>query len=172
MSARDLALALIDSFGDPEATAGLLTEDAQWWVTPSVGILASPTTGRDAICAAMKTIYSTLYRDVQTTVHDVIAEGDQAVVRICFCATALFADNRPYENEYCLWVRCRNGRIEQVWEYLDVAWGAAQFRTADGPAQPRWPRSGRFAMIVGIPRRQHAQDRRRRPGLRRHHGQG
>lgn len=126
-SPRDLAVALIESFGDPDATVALLSADCEWWVTPSTGVLGSPTVGRDEIHAAMRTIYETLYGEVAPVIHDVIEQGNQAVIRITFRATAVFAAGRPYENEYCLWLRCRDGEIERVWEYLDVAHAASQF---------------------------------------------
>jgi ketosteroid isomerase-like protein len=126
-SAKELAVGLIESFGDPDATVALMTEDCEWWVTPATGVLGSPTVGRDAIHAAMRTIYDTLYRDTAPVVRDVIGEGNQAAVRITFRAKARFAGDRPYENEYCLWVRARGGLIERVWEYLDVAHAASQF---------------------------------------------
>ena len=51
--AASLGRRLVDAFGNPAAIESLLTEDAQWWITPTVGVLGSPSVGRDAIMTAM-----------------------------------------------------------------------------------------------------------------------
>jgi ketosteroid isomerase-like protein len=128
-SAGSLVTALVSAFGDPNAIEALLHEDATWWITPTTGMLGTPATGRDKIIADMRVIFGTLYADARVNIHDVIEQDDRAAARITLHATALFADRRPYTNEYCLWIRARDGKIAQVWEYLDVAQSTAQFAT-------------------------------------------
>jgi ketosteroid isomerase-like protein len=120
-SAAEVARRLVGAFGEPDAIGTLLADDAQWWITPSVGILGSPTVGRSAILEAMAVIFSAMYSDVSTTVHHVIGDGQLAACRFTMRAKAVFAEGRPYENEYSLWVQVANGQAVRVWEYLDVA---------------------------------------------------
>jgi ketosteroid isomerase-like protein len=131
-SARNLVTELVSAFGDADAIAALLAPDAQWWITPSVGVMGSPTIGRGAIREALQVIFGQLYVGVRTTVHDVLADEHTGAARFTMSATALFADGRLYENEYCVWIRAESGRILRVWEYLDAAHAAGQFGiTAD-----------------------------------------
>jgi ketosteroid isomerase-like protein len=127
-TAADLARRLVSAFGNPEGIAELLTEDVEWWITPTVGVLGSPTVGRQAVLASMRVIFGELYGDVSVTVHHAIGDGDIGAVRITLDAEATAAGGRPYQNEYSLWVRRRGALIDRVWEYLDVAWATAQLR--------------------------------------------
>lgn len=122
-----LAVALVEAFGDPEAIGELLTEDAEWWITPTVGVLGSPTIGRERILESMRVIFGDLYADARAEVHMSIGDGDLGAVRITLHATALFAGGQQYKNEYSVWIRREGDRISRVWEYLDVAQVAAQF---------------------------------------------
>lgn len=126
-STRELLTALVAAFGDADRVTELLAPDAQWWISPSVGVLGSPTIGRDAIRDAMRVIFGQLYTDVHTTVHHALVEADMGAARFTMTASALFADGRPYENEYSVWVQARDGVIVRVWEYLDVAHATGQF---------------------------------------------
>ena len=124
---RELLTRLVSAFGDADAITALLAPDAQWWITPSVGVIESPTVGRDAISASMQTIFGQLYADVRTTMHHALVDDEIGATRFTMVAMALFADGRPYENEYCVWIRAQDGMIVRVWEYLDVAHAAGQF---------------------------------------------
>jgi ketosteroid isomerase-like protein len=126
-STRELLTALVAAFGDAERVTELLAPKAQWWVTPSVGVLGSPTVGRDAIRAGMRIIFGQLYADVRTTVHHLLCDNDMGAARFTMRATALFAGGRPYENEYSVWVQAQDGLIVRVWEYLDVTYATGQF---------------------------------------------
>ncbi len=126
-SPRQLIEDLLSAFGDPAAIEALLTEDAEWWITPTVGVLASPTRGRREIRAGMDVVFGDLYGDARAEIRSVIAEGDTAAARFTLHATARFADDRPYENEYSIWIEQRGDLICRVWEYLDVAHAAGQF---------------------------------------------
>jgi ketosteroid isomerase-like protein len=126
-STQELLITLVAAFGDADRISDLLAPEAQWWITPTVGVLGSPTVGRDAIRDAMRVIFGQLYTDVRTTVHHTLAEGDIGAARFTMSATALFADGQQYENEYSVWVQVRDGLITRVWEYLDVAYATGQF---------------------------------------------
>lgn len=126
-STRELLAALVAAFGDAERVTELLAPKAQWWITPTVGVLGSPTVGREAIRAGMRIIFGQLYADVQTTVHHLVCEDDTGAARFTMRATALFAGGQPYENEYSVWIQVQDGLIIRVWEYLDVAYATGQF---------------------------------------------
>jgi uncharacterized protein (TIGR02246 family) len=124
---RDLLVDLVNAFGDPDAVCASLATDARWWITPTVGVLGSPSVGRDAIHAAMTTIFGSMYTNVAVDIHHVLTDGDMGAARFTMHATALFAEKRPYENEYTLWIERNGDQIVRVWEYLDVAHVMAQF---------------------------------------------
>jgi cytochrome P450/ketosteroid isomerase-like protein len=126
LEAKQLVRSLVEAFGDPDAIGALLTDDAEWWITPTVGVLASPSVGRDAIVASMRVIFTELWSEAAVDVHHVIAEGDIAAARFTLRAKAHFAELRPYENEYTVWAHRSGDRIDQVWEYLDTAWVSEQ----------------------------------------------
>ena len=65
--------------------------------------------------------------DVRTSVHHTLVDEDIGGARFTMFATALFAEGRPYENEYCVWVQTEGGSIARVWEYVDVAHAIGQF---------------------------------------------
>jgi ketosteroid isomerase-like protein len=127
--ARSLAISLAEAFGDADAVVELLTDDAEWWISPTVEVLGSPSVGKAAIAEAMRTIFGAIYRDAHAELHQAIGEGDFGSVRLTLRARI---GERSYENEYCLWVRRAGDRIDRVWEYLDVAHASQQFR-GDAP---------------------------------------
>jgi ketosteroid isomerase-like protein len=124
---RELLTSLVAALGDADRVCALLAPDAQWWITPTVGVLASPTIGRDIIHESMRSIFGDLYADVRTSVHHTLVDNDMGAARFTLFATALFADGRPYENEYTMWVKTDGDAIVRVWEYLDVAHSLGQF---------------------------------------------
>jgi ketosteroid isomerase-like protein len=117
-SAKDLAVALVSSFGDPDAIAALVADDVEWWISPAVEVFPHHMVGRDMVSETMRFVFGEVYADPQVTVHHAIAEGDVGAVRITLRARAL--GTVDYENEYSLWVRVRDDRIVQVWEYVDL----------------------------------------------------
>jgi ketosteroid isomerase-like protein len=123
----ELAHQLVTSFGDAEAIVANLAEDAEWWITPTVGVLGSPTIGREAIHASMKVIFGELYSAPSVEVHHCVGDAGIAAIRFTLRAVARFAGDQPYTNEYTVWIRRRGGLIDRVWEYLDVAWSTAQY---------------------------------------------
>jgi ketosteroid isomerase-like protein len=121
-----LAERLVRAFGDPDAIGELLTPDAEWWITPTVGVLGSPSIGRETIVAAMRVIFGDFWSGEEVTVHHAIGVDDIGAVRFTLRAKARYADNQPYKNEYAVWVRRVDDHIDRVWEYLDVAWTREQ----------------------------------------------
>ena len=123
-----LAEHLVRAFGDPDAIGELLTADAEWWISPTVGVLGSPSVGREAIVAAMRIIFGDIWKDAEVAVHHAIGNDDIGAVRFTLRAKARQLGDRSYENEYSVWVRRSGDHIDRVWEYLDVAWSTAQLQ--------------------------------------------
>lgn len=125
--AKELAVQLVEAFGDPDAIEALLAEDAEWWITPTVGILGSPSVGRDQIVAAMRVIFGEIYTGAKAEIHAAIGDDPLGAVRITLRAEV---NGAPYVNEYSVWVRRSGDVIDRVWEYLDVAEATRQIAAA------------------------------------------
>jgi ketosteroid isomerase-like protein len=119
---------MVESFGNPDAIEALLTEDAQWWITPTVGILGSPSVGRDQIVASMRIIFGDIYTDASAEIHAAVGDDEIGAVRFTLRAKV---GERPYANEYSVWIRRNGERIDRVWEYLDVAEASRQISGGD-----------------------------------------
>ena len=135
MTATDLAIRLANAFGDADAIAALLAEDARWHLPISAREhLNIDARGRAAIDANMRIAFGGVYEpgSVAVAVEDAFGDADRAVVRLRLTATVSAEASgglRPsYENEYVLVVHTRDGMISEVWELVDVAWAHAQFR--------------------------------------------
>ena len=129
-SAKDLALALVAGFGDPEAIAALVADDVEWWITPTVEVFPHHMIGRDMVLQTMRFVFGQVYADVHVTVHHAIGEGDTAAVRITLRARAL--GTVDYENEYAIFVQTRDERIVRVWEYVDMQHAMNQLSAGAG----------------------------------------
>jgi ketosteroid isomerase-like protein len=133
-TAKELALALVDGFGDPNAVTALLADDVEWWISPTVEVFPHHMVGRDAVAETMRLVFGQIYADVRVTVHGAIGDGDQAAVRITMRARAL--GSVDYENEYALFVKARDGLVTRVWEYVDMQHAMNQLAPAADPAGP------------------------------------
>jgi ketosteroid isomerase-like protein len=126
MDAATLAERLVLALGHPEEIDKLVTDDVEWWISPTVEVLGSPCVGREPVIAAMRVIFSELWLEPKVTVHHRLGSDDIGAVRFTLRAKAHFAGDKPYENEYTIWIRRSGDRIDRVWEYLDVAWSMKQ----------------------------------------------
>ena len=129
-TAKELAVQLVSSFGDPDAMVALVADDVEWWITPTVEVFPHHMVGRAMVADTMRFVFGQIYADAQVTVHTAIGEGDTAAVRITLRARAL--GSVDYENEYALFVQARNDRIVRVWEYVDMQHAMNQL-TGGGP---------------------------------------
>lgn len=127
-TARDLAIQLVESFGDPDAMAALLTDDIDWWVTPTATFMDTGGGGREAMVEVLGRIFTKLYvpGSVNVVVHSALGEGNTAALRLTL--TAETRRGTDYVNDYAFWVETRGDRICKVWEYFDVAHTNAQLR--------------------------------------------
>jgi ketosteroid isomerase-like protein len=109
--------------GDVEAVRPLFADDVVWWVPASatrVLKLDRRLAGWDAIpwlggggFGAFEPGTSTFH------LHHLVAEGD--LVSAHFNRTARLSDGSPYDTEYNILFRLRDGLIAEVWEVADTA---------------------------------------------------
>ncbi len=124
MNTRDMAVKLMESLGDADSIAELLTDDGRWWFSPAaaeqLGVDLEKEHGKEAIRMMMKKIFGEIYvpETVKVTVHGIIEEDNVAAVRFNLRAETTF--NMSYENEYAMFIHTEGDKIFQVFEYLDA----------------------------------------------------
>ena len=132
MKPVDLVLKLVHAFGRPDDVVALVSPRATWHLY--IGSLPPGGTheGRDAIATLMNGVFGPIYvpDTVRVTVHDYFGTDDRAVVR--FRLEAQTSWGAPYSNEYSLMASVSDGRIDEVWEFLDGIAASEQLRAADG----------------------------------------
>jgi uncharacterized protein len=106
---------------DVEALRALLTDDAKWWVPPSVAVVARPLVGIDHVAQLAGGEITRAFRPGTTTwriVH-MTAEGDRVAILMDRCSVT--AHGNPYENQYHWLFRFVGNRVAEVWEIMDTA---------------------------------------------------
>jgi len=118
--AKTLAAKLVGRFGDPDAMKELYADDIRWSLSVSLGKIAGPYEGRDAVEAFNRRIWEAVYhREVEVEILDDLGDERASAVRFIYRAT--YRNNgAPYENQYTLFVRSDQGRIREVFEGLDT----------------------------------------------------
>jgi ketosteroid isomerase-like protein len=128
MKPVDLVQQLVRAFGKAADVLDLLAPDAVWHLY--IGHLPPGGThaGRDAIAGLMNGVFGPIYvpDSVRVTVHDAFGTGDRAVVR--FRLEARTAWGSDYSNEYSLMATTSDGRVTEVWEFLDGIAASEQLR--------------------------------------------
>jgi ketosteroid isomerase-like protein len=115
--AGDLARAL----GDVAAMQQLYADDICWTLPVSLGRIGGTHEGKDAVIAFNKASLGPYCKSpgIEVEIHDEIGEGDLSMARFTCRATVATTDE-TYENEYMLLVRRRDGKVAEVFEYLDT----------------------------------------------------
>ena len=128
MSNQQMVLDFLEAFGtyDPEKFLPFMTDDPTWRV------FQSERRGRHAI-AELAGIAAGLYptgaaREIQA----VVSEGDRVVVQSIL--RAVTNKGEDYENYYVLIFELRDGRIDTVWEYLNLVYAQSKFLLPGTPA--------------------------------------
>ena len=118
--AKMLAPQLVERFGDPDTMKELYADDIRWSLSVSLGKIAGPYEGREAVEAFNRRIWDAVYhREVEVEILDDIGDERASAVRFIYRAT--YRNNgAPYENQYTLFVRSDQGRIQEVFEGLDT----------------------------------------------------
>ena len=112
---------LVRAFADIDAMCRMYADDIVWYLPVSLGVMAGPHQGRDAVEAFNRTVWGTIYsaEGVEVEILDEVNEAERSAARFIYRATFLKSGGR-YENEYTLFARSYNGLIVEVHEGLDT----------------------------------------------------
>ncbi|NRF71348.1 nuclear transport factor 2 family protein [Aquincola sp. S2] len=115
--AGDLARAL----GDAAAMQQLYADDIRWTLPISLGRIGGTHEGKAAVIAFNKASLGPYSKSagMKVDIHDETDAGDVSMARFT-CRATVTATGETYENEYMLVVRGRDGKIAEVFEYLDT----------------------------------------------------
>jgi ketosteroid isomerase-like protein len=118
---------------DGETMAEFMTPAVRWWFPPSASQRATaehsvtrllghvperPEVGRDAVLAVVGHV-DHFYQSLEYTLNHIVEDDDMVAVHAT--AHGVTAIGRDYENEYHILFRLEDGRIAEVWEFLDTA---------------------------------------------------
>ena len=113
---------------DYETMRDLLTEDVEFWTSPSVR--TGPIAGRDEVMTRIERVFGSgrYYApgSFACDVLDVLAEGDQTAAHVVM--TGRFPNGNDYENTYLVWQRWRAGKMSYQLELFDAAHWSHQHR--------------------------------------------
>ena len=119
---------------DREALTAQFTEDAQWWPPVSGamrGLAKRPVGGGSFLGEMLTTLSAKLYNRERTwDVKYAHADEESGAVMVEL-DTTLTADGSPYVNTYVYFFRFENGKIAEVWEFLDTAYAFSLFDAAN-----------------------------------------
>lgn len=119
---RAAALAFLEEFAtrDPARFVTFLSDDPTWRV------FHSERRGRDAIIALAETAGRLYPTGTERQIQSVIAEADRVAVQSILSAVTNAGND--YENYYVMVFEfTADGRIDTVWEYLDLVYARARF---------------------------------------------
>lgn len=96
------------------------TPDVRWHVPPSNPMIKpNPACGIDGVMQVLSSGVG-VYAPGSLDVHLEAVIADRHDVAAQFTLNALLANGAPYENRYFFRFRMADGRIAEVWEYLDT----------------------------------------------------
>jgi uncharacterized protein len=123
MSAPENKRLIQDAFaarirGDNSVFANLLADDVRWTVIGSTVISRTYTSKSAFLGGAVKAMGEKLSGPIQTTVRDIITDGDKVVVQWDGRATG--KNGALYNQTYCWVMRMENGKVREGTAYLDT----------------------------------------------------
>jgi ketosteroid isomerase-like protein len=99
-----------------------LHDDVAWTFPIGAGRGVGGThNGIDAVAKLLSAIFTKVYNSESFEYQFHGFFGDSEFAAAHYCVKAETAWGATYENEYALLVRVRDGRISELWEYLDTA---------------------------------------------------
>jgi uncharacterized protein (TIGR02246 family) len=118
---RLLVLEFLDAFAthDPDRFLPLMSDDPTWRV------FHSERRGREAISELAKIAAALYPHGTRREIQAVLADDDRVVVQSVL--RAVTNKGEDYENYYVLVYELVDGRIDVVWEYLDLVYAREKF---------------------------------------------
>jgi ketosteroid isomerase-like protein len=111
---------LVRAFGNVAAMRALYAPDVEWSLSASLPF-DRPMRGRDAVVAFNTAVWTVHFRpDCTVEILDEVGDAASSAVRFIYRAHSKIAD-KPYENEYTVFVRSGPTGISHVFEALDTA---------------------------------------------------
>jgi ketosteroid isomerase-like protein len=108
---------------DVDRLSDLFAQDMNWWLPRTAHTrfgFTVPTVGLDAFLEAQRRGLEQIYQPQKWTPHVMIAEGD--FVSTLATLEALTPAGVTYTNEYLFLFRCADGKITDLWEFVDTAY--------------------------------------------------
>ena len=131
MATKTLARQLVEAFGDVATMQKLYADDIVWSLAKSLGPIAGPYIGRDAVIGFNERVWGSFYLpEVEVEILDDLGNDEVGSVRFIYKAT-MKRSGKPYELEYGVFAHGRNGLLTEVFESMDTLGSANLF--ADMP---------------------------------------
>jgi len=131
MANKILARQLVEAFGDPATMRKLYADDICWYMSKSLGPIAGPYIGRDAVIAFNERVWGSFYLpEVEVEILDELGNDEAGAVRFIYRAT-MKRSGKPYELDYAVFAHGRDGLLTEVYESMDTLGSANLF--ADKP---------------------------------------
>lgn len=123
---------VVEAFGDCDALAAMYTDDVTWRLNHSLPPnIAGPHVGKEAVTGFNQAVFNKIYQpgSVRVDIHDELGDEASSVVRFDFHATS--RRGHPYDVEYVLFVKTRDGQVSEVIELLDTQASTEQHQGND-----------------------------------------
>ena len=104
--------------GDGAAFFNILADDVRWTVIGSCPVSRTYMSKQQFFEGATKPLSAKLAGQIQPTVRNVLAEGDQVVLQ--WEGRATTKAGKPYNNSYCWVMRIENGKVKEGTAYIDT----------------------------------------------------
>lgn len=112
---------LVEAFGDCETMAAQYTDDVVWRLNHSLAPnIAGPHVGKAAVTAFNTAVFTKFYEPGSVTVDIADELGDEASSVVRFNFHARSRRGHPYDVEYVLFAKTRDGLVCEVIELLDT----------------------------------------------------
>jgi ketosteroid isomerase-like protein len=116
--------------GDSRPFFRLVADDVRWTVIGTTAISGTYASKADFMAGASGPLFAKLAEPIRATVRDVLADGDQVVLR--WEGASRGTNGHPYAQTYCWVMRLAEGTVVEVTAYLDTELVAAVLSGPDG----------------------------------------
>jgi len=104
------------SAGNMSAVSGALADSATWWVAGSFPLSGTMTKAK--FCELFGNVGASTENGLRLTPKGITAEGDRVAVEAE--SYAKLKNGRTYQNQYHMLFVVRDGKVQQVKEYMDT----------------------------------------------------